>query len=380
MNPRAAIGLLVMTLAWAGCQAPPVRLAPEYSGDLIIEGKRIIAAAPSKDKNLWRLRVALAALKAARYNEAKELFDSALPPAGSILLGNAETRQARALFSLESGKVFYGEPYERSMGWFYRGMLYWRDGEPDNARACFRTAQLFDAAAASEDQGDWVLMDYLDGFATAKLGGDGSAALARARKSAMNLPDFDTSANVLIFLQFGYGPVKRTGGDVGEGLVFGEGHSTIQSADIRSGNLSVIAPALDNLTLQASTRGRRQFDTVLADKAAVKKAGDTVGDIGFLPGLILTQPEETRDVGLALLGAGLAGKAFGGTVKPNADTRSWNNLPQHLAFAALRLRPGKQTVKIDFLDANRNQIPALSRQLEIKVNPTRDTVVFVADK
>ena len=82
----------------------------------------------------------------------------------------------------------------------------------------------------------------------------------------------------------------------------------------------------------------------------------------------------------ALLGAGLAGKAFGGTVKPNADTRSWNNLPQHLAFAALRLPPGKQTVKIYFLDASKKQIPALSRQLEIKVNPTRDTVVFVADK
>ena len=94
MNPRAAIGLLVMTLAWSGCQAPSTRLAPEYSDDLIIEGKRIIAAAPFKDKNLWRLRVALAALKEARYNEAKELFDAALPPAGAILQGNAEARQA----------------------------------------------------------------------------------------------------------------------------------------------------------------------------------------------------------------------------------------------------------------------------------------------
>jgi hypothetical protein len=31
--------------------------------------------------------------------------------------------------------VFIGEPYERAMAYYYRGLLYWRDGEIDNARA-----------------------------------------------------------------------------------------------------------------------------------------------------------------------------------------------------------------------------------------------------
>ena len=33
------------------------------------------------------------------------------------------------------------------MAFYYRGLLYWRDGQPDNARACFRSAQFIDADA-----------------------------------------------------------------------------------------------------------------------------------------------------------------------------------------------------------------------------------------
>jgi len=375
------MGLLGVALVLAGCQAPVIERAPAHSGDLILEGRRIIANAPIADKNLWRFRVAMVALKEQRYDEARELLDAALPSAGTMLEGGQQAERARSWLGREREKVFYGEPYERAMGWFYRGMLYWRDGEPDNARACYRTAQLLDAAAAQSDRGDWVLLDYLDGYATAKLGGDGGDALVRARATVPTLPDFDTAANVLVFLQFGFGPVKRSGGDVGEGLTYGGGYSRTQSAVVRAnGGHGHAALALDDLTHQATTRGPRQFDLELARKAAVKKTGDTVGDIGFFPGLILTQPEETREIGLGLLGFGLAGKALGGTIKPGADTRSWNNLPQYLAFTALRLPAGEHELEIDFYDADGNAISGISRQLRIQVKAKGDTVVFVAEK
>ncbi len=121
MDPARAICVLTLTLA--ACQAPPIRRAPEYSTDLVVEGKRLIAQAPAKDKNLWRLRVALIALKEDRRKEARELFDQALPPAGTVLSGDATTKRARSLFSPEETKIFYGEPYGRAMGWFYRGMI-----------------------------------------------------------------------------------------------------------------------------------------------------------------------------------------------------------------------------------------------------------------
>ena len=114
MNPAWAICVLAPVLA--ACQAPPISRAPEYSSDLVVEGKRLIAQAPAKDKNLWRLRVALIALKEDRRKEARELFDQALPPAGTVLSGDATTKRARSLFSPEEAKVFYGEPYERGHG------------------------------------------------------------------------------------------------------------------------------------------------------------------------------------------------------------------------------------------------------------------------
>ena len=80
---------------------------------------------------------------------AKEKLDDAIARIGGIIANSADAARARSLFSPESSKVFIGEPYERVMAFYYRGLLYWRDGQPDNARACFRSAQLLDSDAES---------------------------------------------------------------------------------------------------------------------------------------------------------------------------------------------------------------------------------------
>ena len=381
MKPGSVICLLALPLL-AGCQTPVIQHAPEYSNDLVAEGKRIIAQAPAKDKNLWRLRVALLALKQNRHAEARALFNAAMPSAGAILKGDSSTRKAQSLFSPESSKGFHGEPFERTMGWFYQGVLYWMNGEPDNARACFRTAQLMDALAAQpEHRADWVLLDYLDGFITAKLGRDGNDARTRAQANAGDtaLPDYNTKANVMVFLQFGFGPMKKTGGDVGEKIVYDGGHSQARSARITVAGQTLIAPVFDNLTFQASTRGDRAMDAILANKAAIKKTGDLVGDIGVTAGAILASQPKTEDAGVALLGAGLVGKIIGGSAEPHADTRTWTNLPQHLSFATLQLPAGTHTVTIEFLDANGIALPDRQKNVSVTVQTGRDTVVFVAD-
>ena len=286
MKSSSLICLLTISLL-VGCQTPVVLHSPEHSNDPIAEGRHIIAHAPAKDKNLWRLRVALLALKQGRHAEARELFNAAMPSAGIILKGDAGTRKAQNLFSPEERKSFHGEPYERTMGWFYRGMLYWMDGEPDNARACFRTAQLMDALAEKNKfRADWVLLDYLDGMVTAKLGDDSSGALNRARIHAgdTTLPEYNTNANVMIFLQFGFGPVKKSGGDVGEKINYDGGFSATKSARIRVESQIITVPIFDDLTYQANTRGRRAMDSILTRKARVKKAADGIGDVGIVSG------------------------------------------------------------------------------------------------
>ena len=374
---------LLCALWMTACQTPDIPLAPQYSDDLVIEGKRLIAQAPKQDKNLWRLRVGLVALKQNQPNDAKALFEAAMPAAGQILQADASTRMAQSLFSPENVKGFHGEPYERAMGWFYRGLIYWMDGEPANARACFRTAQLMDALAEKHEyRADWVMLDYLDGFITAKLGKDGSAALQRAREhaGAIVLPDYNPAAHTLLVLQTGFGPVKKSGGDVGEALVYDGGHSDVAQIRITVAGQTVTAPIFDNLTVQASTRGSRAMDLVLARKATVKKVGDTIGDVGTVPGVVLVDYEDTRDAGLALLGVGLVGKFIGNSVEPRADTRTWNNLPQHLSFAALNLPVGEHPATVDFIDATGAALPDRQKSVLFTVQAGRDTVLLVADR
>ncbi len=374
---------LLCALWMTACQTPDIQPAPEYSDDLVVEGKRLIAQAPRQDKNLWRLRVGLVALKQNQHNDAKALFEAAMPAAGQILQADASTRMAQSLFSPENVKGFHGEPYERAMGWFYRGLIYWMDGEPANARACFRTAQLMDALAEKhEHRADWVMLDYLDGFITAKLGKDGSAALRRAREhaGAIALPDYNPTANTLLVLQTGFGPVKKSGGDVGEALVYDGGHSDVAQIRITVAGQTVTAPIFDNLTVQASTRGSRAMDLVLARKATVKKVGDTIGDVGTVPGVVLVDYEDTRDAGLALLGVGLVGKFIGNSVEPRADTRTWNNLPQHLSFAALNLPVGEHPATVDFIGATGAALPDRQKSVLLTVQAGRDTVLLVADR
>ena len=377
----ASFALCVLWLV--GCQSPDIRPAPEFDGDLIAAGKQEIANATTRDKNLYRLITAVHALKLGQNKMARELFDSAMPSAGQVLRADASTRMAQSLFSPENVKGFHGEPYERAMGWFYRGVIYWMDGEPQNARACFRTAQLMDALAEkTEHRADWVILDYLDGFITTKLGKDGAEALKRAQSNAgeNKLPDYNRNANVMFVLQTGFGPVKKTGGDVGEELIYDGGHSSVHSIRVTAEGQSITTPVFDNLTHQASTRGNRAMDMVLARKASVKKTADTIGDIGTLPGVILMDFEDTQEAGLALLGVGLIGKFIGGSVEPQADTRTWNNLPQHLGFVSLQLPTGKYRATIEFLDRNGTALPEHQKSVMLGVRTGHDTVVFVADQ
>ena len=122
------------------------------------------------------------------------------------------------------------------------------------------------------------------------------------------------------------------------------------------------------------------MDMVLARKASVKKTADTIGDIGTVPGVVLMDFEDTREAGLALLGVGLIGKFIGGSVEPRADTRTWNNLPQHLSFVSLQLSTGKHRATIEFLDRSGTALPEHQKSVMLDVQTGHDTVVFVADQ
>src|SRR5205809_2003670 len=274
------------------------------------------------------------------------------------------------------------------MAYYYRGILYWIDGELDNARACFRSGEIMDSDAENKTySSDYVLLDYLDGLTTAKLGSDGSEALKRAQAEARMAkpPEFDNQANVIFFVEFGNVPGKYAAGQYGEELRFRPGYSAVHSIQIKADGQTVRAEPYDDLTFQATTRGGRVMDHVLANKAVFKTATDTAGNAAIISGAILAGQQDRHsvadEVGVGLLAAGVITKIFSAATTPAADTRAWDNLPQYLSFASTQLRAGAHTVTVEFLDAGGSPMANLTRTVTINVSdPARDTVVFVSDK
>jgi tetratricopeptide (TPR) repeat protein len=392
--------IVVGLVAFTGCATVPDRPQVIVTGDAVVDGNAQRAAAPVKDRALWDFRVAASALRAANPAEAKLRLDDALPLIGGILANDADAKRARGLFSAESTKTFIGEPYERVMAYYYRGLLYWRDGQPDNARACYRSGQLIDSdAEAVDNKSDYVLLDYLDGFASAKLAGDGSDAFARAQANAKGktLPPYDPAANVLIFAEFGRGPRKYSGGEYGEQLKFFTKDSAAYSATLAVNGETVVLPAYDDLNFQATTRGGRVMDHILGGKAVFKRNTDVVGNVALVgaaiaadnaygrrrrpDGTIETYGNRDAQTAAVALGAiGLLSKLASAATTPQADIRMWDNLPQRLSFAALRLGPGEYPATLEFQDAAGRTLPGLTQTLKIQVEPAdRDTVIFLSE-
>ncbi|HTI72341.1 MAG TPA: hypothetical protein VMF06_20370 [Candidatus Limnocylindria bacterium] len=337
---------------------------------------------PLKNKVLVNDRQAAALMRSGNYAEAKALLDDSILTLGGISAGDSGARKARSMFSSESSKTFRGEPYERVMVFYYRGILYWMDGEPDNARACFRTGQVEDSDAQENAyQGDYVLLDYLDGLASVKLAADGSDSYKRAEKNARMIhpPAYDPQANVLVFAEMGYGPTKYATGEHSEELRIRDGSSRTVAANIRVGGTVFRAPAYDNLSYQASTRGGRVMDHILANKAVFKDTTQSIGTAAIIGGAVAAGAggRQGGEIGLGLVGAGVILNVLGSITKPAADTRQWDNLPQYLGFSAFRLPPGNYQAAVDFVDTGGGVVA--SRPLTFTVASGRDTVLFVSD-
>jgi hypothetical protein len=355
----------------------------------MVDGPNAIEHGPPRDKVLWEYRTAIAAMRQGKFDEAKRYLEDALTTVQGIYGPDANARKSRGYFHAESKKTFIGEPYERSMAYIFRGILYWMDGEPDNARACLRSAELEDSDTENREYaGDWVLPDYLDGLATTKLGGDGSDAFKRAHASSksITLPPYNAQANVLIFFEFGPGPTKYATGQYREELRFNVPPSPISSALFEvDGQQYPVAPA-DDVWFQASTRGGRIMDHVLANKAVFKTTTDVIGNVALLGGSTALiagggYDATASEVGAGLLAAGVISKLISAATTPEADTRAWDNLPRYLSFACLQLSAGRHVVTFQFRDKAGKVVSGLTKSFTVDVPADgKDKVIFVSDQ
>jgi hypothetical protein len=230
-------------------------------------------------------------------------------------------------------------------------------------------------------------MDYLDGYVTAKyFGGDGADAFKRADESFKlgQLAPYSKSANTMVFLEFGKGPSKYATGQYGEQLRIRPGISTVHGAWIKVANKAIRIAPYDDVNFQATTRGGRVMDHILANKAVFKSTTDTFGNAAIIGGAVVAShsrhSSDAQIAGLGILAAGVISKVVAAATTPDADTRTWENLPGYLSFTALDLPPGPHTATVEFTDAAGNILPNLTKTINFTAAAGNDAVLFASDR
>lgn len=281
-------------------------------------------------------RLGLVAIDNGLWKDAEWAFDHALDRIEAIFGDNPQAAAARSAFHNEANKDYKGEPYERAMAYYYRGLLYLRKGDFSNARATFKSAEYQDTLSDAETfQSDFAVMDYLIGWTQRCEGQESSAAesFGIAAKAQPGLQPPPPGDNVLFIAEMGNGPLKARDGAQAQKLVFQQGAPYSENSavfEVKAGNTVKTVPTTtaSSVYYQASTRGGRPIDGILNGKASLKGTTDTIGSAALNYGI--ASGDSTMMI------AGAVFSLFSKTVKTQADIRQWDGLPDLISVGTMK--------------------------------------------
>ena len=275
-------------------------------------------------------RLGLEAIDQGHLDVAARAFDAAIARIELIYANSESAKKARSMWSSEGIKDFKGEPYERAMTYYYRGLLFMAEGDYENARASFRSAEYQDTISSDETYaGDFGLMSLLAGWASTCAGDPGMAGdlyqrAATQQPEGLKPPPADRTT--LLLVESGMSLVKTAAGGYGEALKLQPGDNPFVAALANDREL----PVLGNLGWQASTLGGRQIDVILNGKASFRRGADTIGGIGIEGATFAVGLDDGGGAAGALLVVGIAAVLISSATKARADTRHWDNLPDRI--------------------------------------------------
>jgi tetratricopeptide (TPR) repeat protein len=300
----------------------------------------------------------LAAMEIGHWDIAKKAFDQAILRIDAIYADDENARKAKSVWNEEKVKDWKGEPYERAMTYYYRGLLYLKDGEYDNAAAAFRAADYQDTQAEQEAfQGDFGLMPFLAAWAQNCRGNKVAARdlYGQAVTKDKSVSALSVDQRFLVLVDSGSGPVKYGDGKHKEVLKFRaapDAKDTTVAVDLAGKELPLHAAG--DVQFQAETRGGRAVDGILNGKAQWKDNTGTAGQIATSVGMATMQVGAMRnDHNMAGFGAiaGLAGmfaQMAADAMTPQADVRAWGSLPAAIYVASEASPPADVKVAVKF--------------------------------
>jgi len=338
------------------------------------------------------MHLGVEAYRAGYRDIAKAALDQAIKGIETVYADSETAKKARSLWYEEGMKDFKGEPYERCMAYYYRGLMYIEDGDLDNAQAAFKSGIIQDSFAEEEQyRCDFALLIMLEAMVTQRLGNTEVASQVYKELNRFR-PDFSapSGANVLILIESGNSPRKVSDGPGHAELKYRRGRNFSEKRVQLSldGASFKAAYPMEDIYFQAATRGGRQIDKILKDKVVFRERNLAMGST-------LSEAAETAMVlaplanignaggmgavqgvagGLAVIGAVQQYMAI--NAKPQADTRYWDNLPDMVHVALVKVAPGKHSAVFRFTDEKYVQVPDI-KDRKIDFEASRDKLSLV---
>jgi len=316
-------------------------------------------------------------------------------------LDTASEKKAVTLWGAEAEKVYKGEPYEQATLSLIMGLLLLDQGDVDNALACFKNGQFADSDVEKEQfQSDYGLLQLLEAkcykmreeetqyqqfmkksvesftkthphtqWQFADILSDPNATqeypIEQGRLhayEAYNQPLF-APYNTFLLLWTGKAPALQRTGEYGEDRVIVKNISSETHLEVKIDDAQWydVIRGYANISFQATTRGGREMDNVLAGQASFKKTTHNIGNTFFDAADDVSSPYAA----LFLIGMGAISHGIGASTRVQSDVRCWKMLPDEFVVVPLRLEPGTHKIQVDCYDKFFQKSRSVTREIVV---------------